>query len=73
MPRRDMVLSAVGNRYAYLESWKEPATDVPNYAAGSWGTTTSFDLMLARRAELASTFENWVFGLLIFGFWLFKT
>jgi glucose-6-phosphate 1-dehydrogenase len=28
-----------------LEAWKEPATEFPNYAAGSWGPQESFELI----------------------------
>ena len=43
--RRDMVERGWEIVAPILEAWKEPATDFPNYAAGSWGPRESFGLI----------------------------
>ena len=43
--RRDMVERGWEIVAPILEAWKKPATDFPNYEAGSWGPTASFELI----------------------------
>ena len=43
--RRDMVERGWEIVAPILEAWKEPATDFPNYAAGSWGPRESLELI----------------------------
>jgi glucose-6-phosphate 1-dehydrogenase len=46
-PRYDEVEEAWRIVTPVLEAWKEPATDFPNYEAGSWGPKAAFDLIEA--------------------------
>jgi glucose-6-phosphate 1-dehydrogenase len=43
--RRDMVERGWEIVAPILEAWKKPATDFPNYEAGSWGPAASFELI----------------------------
>ena len=43
--RRDMVERGWEIVAPILEAWKEPATNFPNYTAGSWGPQESFELI----------------------------
>ncbi len=43
--RRDMVEHGWEIVSPILEAWKQPASDFPNYAAGSWGPRDSFALI----------------------------
>jgi glucose-6-phosphate 1-dehydrogenase len=43
--RRDMVERGWEIVMPILEEWKKPATDFPNYPAGSWGPDASFALL----------------------------
>jgi glucose-6-phosphate 1-dehydrogenase len=43
--RRDMVERGWEIVAPILEAWKKPATDFPNYEAGSWGPQAAFELI----------------------------
>ena len=43
--RRDMVERGWEIVTPILEAWKKPATDFPNYEAGSWGPQAAFELI----------------------------
>lgn len=43
--RRDMVERGWEIVSPILEAWKKPATDFPNYEAGSWGPQSAFELI----------------------------
>jgi glucose-6-phosphate 1-dehydrogenase len=43
--RRDMTERGWEIVTPVLEAWKKPATDFPNYAAGTWGPEAAFDLI----------------------------
>jgi glucose-6-phosphate 1-dehydrogenase len=43
--RRDMTERGWEIVTPILEAWKRPATDFPNYAAGTWGPEAAFDLI----------------------------
>jgi glucose-6-phosphate 1-dehydrogenase len=43
--RRDMVERGWEIVAPILEAWKKPATDFPNYEAGSWGPRAAFELI----------------------------
>jgi glucose-6-phosphate 1-dehydrogenase len=43
--RRDMVERCWEIVMPVLEAWKEPATDFPDYEAGSWGPQAAFELI----------------------------
>ncbi len=43
--RRDMVERGWEIVSPILEAWKEPASDFPNYEAGSWGPPAAFELI----------------------------
>lgn len=43
--RRDMVERSWEIVTPILEPWQKPATDFPNYEAGSWGPQSAFDLI----------------------------
>jgi glucose-6-phosphate 1-dehydrogenase len=43
--RRDMVERGWEIVAPILEAWKKPATDFPNYEAGSWGPKAAFELL----------------------------
>ena len=43
--RRDMTERGWEIVTPVLEAWKRPATDFPNYAAGTWGPEAAFDLI----------------------------
>src|SRR5688572_13061275 len=43
--RRDMVERGWEIVSPLLDAWQQPATDLPNYAAGSWGSRSAFALI----------------------------
>jgi glucose-6-phosphate 1-dehydrogenase len=49
--RRDMVERGWEIVAPILEAWKKPATDFPNYEAGSWGSQAAFELIERDRRQ----------------------
>jgi glucose-6-phosphate 1-dehydrogenase len=43
--RRDMVERGWELVTPVLEAWKQPGSDLPNYAAGTWGPKAAFELI----------------------------